>query len=63
MLKKIYILLKKVVISAFLLYGYNLIASPLNLIIPINIVTVTLLTVFGFPALFSLIVVFIIFFK
>ena len=63
MLKKIYILLKKVVISAFLLYGYNLIAAPLNLIIPINIVTVTLLTVFGFPALFSLIVVFIIFFK
>lgn len=57
MLKKILNLLKKVVLSAFILYGYNLIASPMNLIIPINIITVSGLTIFGIPALFSFIII------
>ncbi|NLL44332.1 MAG: hypothetical protein GX247_01520 [Mollicutes bacterium] len=57
MLKKIFYFIKKMIFSAFLLYGYNLIASPLGLIIPINIVTVLLLTILGIPALFSLIVI------
>lgn len=62
MLKKIFSLLKKIVISAFILYGYNLIAAPLNIMIPINIITIVLISVLGLPALFSLILIFILIF-
>lgn len=62
MLKKIFSLLKKIVISAFILYGYNLIAAPLNIMIPINIITIALISVLGLPALFSLILIFILIF-
>lgn len=57
MLKKIYKLLKKIVVSAFILYSYNLISVPLNLIVPINISTVSILTIFGIPSLFALIAI------
>lgn len=62
MLKKIFTLLKKVVISAFVLYGYNLIASPLNLVIPINVFTVGTLTFLGLPAIFSFIIILVLIF-
>ena len=62
MLKKLFNLIKRIVISAFVLYGYNLLVTPINLIIPINIVTVSLLTIFGLPALFSLIIILIVVF-
>lgn len=55
MLKKVIKVLKKIVFSCFLLYGYNLLAAPLNLIIPINIINIILLSLLGFPALFGLI--------
>lgn len=57
MLKKVFKLLKKVLFSCFLLYGYNLLSAPLNLIIPINIYTVSAITILGIPALLSLIVI------
>ena len=57
MMKKILRFIKKVIMSAFLLYGYNLIASPLGCIIPINFVTVGILSILGIPSLFSLIVI------
>lgn len=62
MLKKIFNIIKKIVVSAFILYGYNLLVGPLNLSIPINIITVFLLTLFGIPALVSLIVILLIVF-
>lgn len=57
MLKKILTFLKKVVFSFFFLYGYNLIAAPLNLFIPINIFTIGILTLLGIPALIGLMVI------
>ena len=62
MLKKLFSLFKRIIISAFVLYGYNLIATPINLIIPINVFTVGILTVFGLPAIFSLIVILVLIF-
>lgn len=62
MFKKILNLIKKIVFSVFLIYGFNLIASPLNLIIPINIITVGLITILGVPALLSLIAIYFIVF-
>lgn len=55
-------IIKRIVMSVFLLYGYNLIAAPLGFIIPINLITVLLLSLLGIPALLSLIVVLIVVF-
>jgi len=54
---KIFKILKKIIISSFLVYGYNLLAQPLNLIIPINVITVSAVSLLGIPALFSLILI------
>lgn len=62
MLKKIFIILKKIVMAVFVLYGYNLLAAPLNFIIPINIITVLLVSLLGIPALLSLILVLVVVF-
>lgn len=62
MLKKIFKILKKLVMAVFLLYGYNILAAPLNFIIPINIITVLLVSLLGVPALLSLILVLVVVF-
>lgn len=62
MLKKLFKILKKIVLTCFLLYGYNLIASPLGVIIPINIITVALISLLGVPALCGFIAIFLIVF-
>ena len=55
MLKIVIKILKRIIISSFLLYGYNLIVQPLGLSIPINIITISALTILGVPALLALI--------
>ena len=55
MIKKIFKLLKRIIISTFLLYGYNLLIQPLGFIIPINFITIGLITVLGVPAMMALI--------
>lgn len=54
-MKKIAVVLKKIILSAFILYGYNLIAIKFNLTIPINIITVSSVSILGFPILFVLV--------
>ena len=56
MLNKLTQILKKLVVSFLMLYGYNIIV-PTVAIIPINIITVLLLTIFGLPALIFLIII------
>lgn len=53
-MKLIYKLFKKIIISSFLLYGYNILVAPLNLIIPINMITVPVVAILGMPSLVSL---------
>ena len=50
-MNKILNLLKRIVLSYIILYGYNLIASQFNMVIPINVVTVAFL---GVPCLVAL---------
>ena len=57
MIKTIIQIVKKIVFSSFLLYGYNILVEPLGLIIPINLITVGFISIFGLPALFSLILI------
>ena len=55
-------IIKKIIFSSFLLYGYNLLALPLNILIPINLINIGIITIFGVPSLFSLILIHVIIF-
>lgn len=46
--------LKKVVIGMVLLFGYNTFLSSLNLMIPINIVTIVVASLFDVPGIIGL---------
>ena len=48
------LIIKRIVLSYFVLYGYNLIAINFNMVIPINIITVALIAVLGVPSLLAL---------
>ncbi len=54
-MKKILYYLKNLIISGFVLYGYNLIAVNFNMIIPINVFTILFVTFLGSPALIALV--------
>lgn len=54
MVKKIYKIIKNLTVSIFLIYAFNLTSAPINVIIPINIITVLLVYSFGVPAILSL---------
>lgn len=46
--------LKKVVIGMVLLFGYNTFLSSLNLMIPINVVTIIIASLFDVPGIIGL---------
>ena len=52
MVKKI---VKKIIYGVFLLYGYNLIAVSFGFMIPINYITIFLVSLLDIPAMFMLI--------
>ena len=58
MIKKIYAVLKKVVFSFLLLYGLNYFISSLHIYIPINLITVGIVSFLGLPGLSSLIILY-----
>ena len=55
-------ILKKIVFAVVLLYSFNLIAVKFGLIVPINYITISLVTLLDVPAMvllvFSLILIF-----
>ncbi len=53
-MKLILKIMKRVILGAFLLYGYNLIAVNFNMIIPINIFTIGFVTILGIPSILAL---------
>ena len=55
MFKILFKIIKRIVISSFLLYGYNLLVQPIGLTIPINVFTVGALSILGVPVLLCLI--------
>lgn len=59
-MKKVFKLLKKIVLGFVILYGFNTIGSNFDLVIPINFITLSLVTLLGFPALLSLILLLVI---
>lgn len=62
MLKKFFGLFKRILFYVLLLYSFNLVAAPMGIIVPINLVTVTSLVLLGVPALFSYILIIVLMF-
>lgn len=58
MLKKILIIVKKISFGFIALYIFNLLLSSLNIIIPINIITIGTVSLLGIPGLLSLLTLF-----
>jgi len=58
MIKKIAKIVKKIVIAFLILYAFNMLVSSMNIYIPINVITVGVTTILGFPGLICLIILF-----
>ena len=54
-MKKILKVLRGFLLAPFILYIYNLISLPLNLIIPINIFSIVFVVLLGIPCLVTII--------
>ena len=50
-----FFVVKKVIMASILIYAYDSLTLPLNVMIPINFFTVFLVSVFGVPAMFGLV--------
>ncbi len=55
MFKKIFNIIKKIIVAVLFIYGYNKLALPLNVIIPINVITVLMVALCGIPSILMLI--------
>ena len=58
MIKKVAMVLKKIVLSFLMLYSLNYFISSLQICIPINLITVGIVTLLGVPGLSSLIILY-----
>ena len=54
-MNKIIILVKRIIFSTFLIYGYNMIAVNFQLVVPINAITISLVTFLGASGLLALV--------
>lgn len=55
MFNKLFDVVKRVVMAVLFIYAYNKLALPLNVIIPINIITVLLVSLCGIPSILMLV--------
>ena len=46
--------IKKIIIGMILLFGYNTFLSSLSLMIPINVITIIIASLFDFPGIIGL---------
>jgi len=57
-MKKLISGLRKIIVAFLVLYGFNLLVSSINIYVPINVVTVGVVSLLGIPGLLSLVVMF-----
>ena len=55
MIKKIFNIIKKFIIAVLLIYAYNKMTLPLDIFIPMNIITILLVTFCGIPSIIMLV--------
>ncbi len=58
MANKIIKIIKKICLAFVMLYGLNLILSGINFFIPINIITLSLVTILGIPGILGLVIIY-----
>ena len=51
-------IVKRIILAFCIIYCFNLIASGLDIIIPLNVITISLVTILGIPGLISLVVLY-----
>ncbi len=56
MVNKIIKILRKICIAFVMLYGLNILLSPTDIFIPINIITIVLVSILGTPGILGLVV-------
>lgn len=54
-MKKIYYLLKRMILCFFVLYGFNIVGMHFNFLLPINIISFIIVFIFGVPGAICLI--------
>ena len=55
MLKKIFNIFKRFIFAGLLIYAYNKMTLPLNIYVPMNVLTIMLVTFCGIPSIIMLI--------
>ena len=55
MFKMLITVIKRIVMAFLFIYAYNKLALPLNYVIPINIVTIFLVSLCGIPSILMLV--------
>lgn len=55
MLKKIIGIVRKIIFGFLFIYAFNKLAVPLNIVIPMNFITVGLISMLGIPAVLMLV--------
>lgn len=55
-MKNIYLIIKKLVVSLCLIYSLNIIICKTGIIIPINIYTISIISILGVPGIVCIIV-------
>lgn len=58
MANKVIKVVKRICFAFVMLYGLNLILSGVNIFIPINLITLILVTILGIPGVLALVTVF-----
>lgn len=56
-MKKIVYVVKKVVMALCMLYTFNLIVGAVGVFIPINVISIGVVSVLGLPAIFGLFII------
>jgi len=55
-MKRLVVLFRKIIFAFLFVYAFNKLAIPLNIVVPLNFITIGLITLFGVPGLFMLVI-------
>ena len=55
MFKKILNVIKRIIVAVLIIYAYNKLALPLDVVIPMNVITILLVACCGIPAILMLV--------
>ena len=55
MIKIILNIIKRIIMSILFIYAYNKLTLPLNVVIPMNVITVSLVALCGIPSILMLV--------